>query len=209
MGLNLVTLAEYKAYAGITSTTSDAQLNTIITGTSNLVKQICRRSFVDYVNDTKTEVFKGGPALNVAETPLLAVSTFEYSTDYGNTYTELVEFTDFAVDQETNQIIPIRTMNYYPDYYAGTSTTMRYNPEPEFPRRVNGYRVTYTAGYEVLPYDLRLAVLDLVTYYFKQEWAVKSSKATGSNTTQIDYIMNTDLPANIKRILDLYTESYS
>ena len=40
MGLNLVTLAEYKAYAGITSTTSDAQLTTIITGTSNLVKQI-------------------------------------------------------------------------------------------------------------------------------------------------------------------------
>ena len=209
MGLNLVTLAEYKAYAGITSTTSDAQLNTIITGTSNLVKQICRRSFVDYVNDTKTEVFKGGPALNVAETPLLAVSTFEYSTDYGNTYTELVEYTDYAVDQETNQIIPIRSLNYYPDYYAGTNTTMRYNPEPEFPRRVNGYRITYTAGYETLPYDLKLAVLDLISYYFKQEYAVKTNKAVGSSTTQIDYIMNTDLPAHIKRVLDLYTESYS
>ena len=209
MGLNLVTLAEYKAYVGITSTTSDAQLNAIITGISNLVKQICGRTFVDYVNDNKVEVFKGGPAFNVAETPLLSVVAFEYSTDYGNTYTELVEYTDFAVDKETSQIVPIRTMNYYPDYYAGTSTTMRYSPEPEFPRRVNGYRITYTAGYEVLPYDLRLAVLDLVTYYFKQEWAVKSSKAIGSSTTQIDYIMNTDLPANIKRVLDLYTESYS
>ena len=209
MGLNLVTLAEYKAYAGITSTTSDAQLNTIITGTSNLVKQVCRRSFVDYVNDNKVEVFKGGTAFNLAETPVLSVSSLEYSLDYGNTYTELVEFTDYAVDQETSQIVPIRSMNYYPDYYGGLNTTMRYNPDPEFPKRVNGYRVTYTAGYETLPYDLRLAVMDLISYYFKQEWAVKTNRATGSSTTQIDYIMNTDLPANIKRILDLYTESYS
>lgn len=209
MGLNLVTLSEYKTYASITSTTQDAQLTAIITGTSNLVKQICRRSFVDYVNDSKVEVFKGGPYLNLKETPVIAVGSLEYSLDYGNTYTELVEFTDYATDNETGQIVPIRSLNYYPDYYDGTSTAMRYNPVAEFPRRINGYRVTYNCGYEVLPYDLRLAVMDLITYYFKQEWAVKASRATGSSTTQIDYIMNTDLPANIKRVLDLHTESYN
>ena len=209
MGLNLVTLAEYKAYVGITSPTQDVQITTLITAVSNLVKQICRRTFVDYVSETKTEVFKGGPALNLAETPVLTVESMEYSTDYGSTYSDLEEFVDFAVDQETSQIVPIRSLDYYPEYYSGTSTTLRYNPDPQFPRRVNGYRVTYTAGYETIPGDLKLAVLDLVTYYLKSESTIKSHKNIGSNTTQIEYILNTNLPASIKRILDLYTESYN
>ena len=209
MGINLVTLAEYKAYVGISSTTQDAQISTLITAVSNLVKQLCRRTFVDYVDESKIQVFKGGPVLNLAETPVLAVSTMEYSTDYGSTYAELTEFVDFAVDQETSQIVPIRNVNYYPDYYAGTSSLVRYTMDPEFPKRLNGYRVTYTAGYETIPGDLNLAVLDLVTYYLKAEGTIKSHKNIGSNTTQIEYILNTNLPASIKRILDLYTESYN
>ena len=209
MGLNLVTLSEYKAYVGITSTTQDGVLNSLIPAVSNLVKQICRRTFVDYVNDNKVQVFKGGTVLNVAETPLLSVSSVEYSLDYGNTYTELTEFTDYAVDQETSQIVPIRSINYYPDYYGGLNTSMRYNPDPEFPKRVNGYRVTYTAGYETLPYDLKMAVMDLITYQLKGDGAVKSQKPVGASTVQIEYILNTHLPAHIKRVLDLYTESYN
>jgi hypothetical protein len=209
MGLSLVTLAEYKAYVGITSTTQDVSINSLIPAVSNLVKLICRRTFVDYVDTMKVEVFKGGPVLNVAETPLIAVSTLEYSLDYGTTYTELVEFTDFAIDQETSQIVPIKAMNYYPDYYAGTGTTLRYNPSPEFPKRINGYRVTYTAGYETIPYDLKMAVMDLISYQLKGDAAVKSQKPVGSNTMQIEYILNTHLPAHIKRVLDQYTESYN
>jgi Phage gp6-like head-tail connector protein len=60
MGANLVTLAEYKAYAGITSTNQDAEINSIIPKASQLVKSICRRTFIDYVNDSKEEVFSGG-----------------------------------------------------------------------------------------------------------------------------------------------------
>jgi len=209
MGLNLVTLAEYKAHAGITSTTQDDALNSLIPAVSNLVKQICRRTFVDYVNDSKVQVFKGGTAFNVAETPLLSVISVEYSLDYGNTYTELTEFTDYAVDQETNQIVPIRNMNFYADYYGGLDTSMRYNPDPEFTKRVNGYRVTYTAGYETIPYDLKMAVMDLITYQLKSDGAVKSQRNIGANTMQIEYILNTHLPAHIKRVLDLYTESYN
>jgi hypothetical protein len=209
MGLDLVTLAEYKAHLGITSNTQDAAIALTIPAVSNLVKALCRRTFVDYVNDSKVEVFKGGPCLNLKETPVIAVGSVEYSLDYGNTYTELVEFTDYAVDQETGQIVPIRTLNYYPDYYDGTSTTMRYNPSAEFPRRVNGYRVTYNCGYEVIPSDLKLAVFDLVKYYARNDAAIHSQKAIGTSTMQIEYITNTHLPAHIKRILDQYTESYN
>lgn len=188
MGLDLVTLAEYKAYVGISSTTSDTQITSIIPRVSELVKTICRRTFVDYVNDSKIEVYKGGPRLYLKEYPILALSSVEFSYDYGATYTELVEYTDFVLDVEDGSIAPIDL--------------------EEFTRYINGYKITYTAGYETLPADLKTAVLDLVTYYLKNDMAVHSPKAPGTNSVQIEYVTTTNLPAHIKRILDLYTGSY-
>lgn len=189
MGLDLVTLAEYKAYVGITSTTQDTVITSIIPKVSSLVKSICRRTFVDYVNDAKTEVYSGGTVkMHMKETPLLALSGVEYSSDYGATYTDLVEFTDYVLDLEDNSINSINS--------AG------------FNKVVNGYKITYTAGYETIPTDLKLAVLDLCTYYLKNDMAVHSPKAPGTNSVQIEYIVTTALPAHIRRILDLYTESY-
>ena len=60
MGLDLVTLEEYKAYAAINSTNQDAAITAIIPIVSELVKNYCRRTFVDYIDEAKTEVFSGG-----------------------------------------------------------------------------------------------------------------------------------------------------
>jgi hypothetical protein len=190
MGANLVTLAEYKAYAGITSTNSDTEINAIIPKVSQLVKTICRRTFVDYVNDSKEEIFTGGwSKLFLKEYPILAIDSVEASTDYGQTYTELIEFTDYVLDREDEAITCI---------YAN-----------EFPKYVNGYKVTYTGGYETLPDDLKIAVLDLVTYYIKNDMSVHSPKAPGTNSVQIEYVTNANLPAHIMRVLYLYMGSYN
>lgn len=188
MGSNLVTLAEYKAYAGITSTNQDAEINSIIPKASQLVKTICRRSFVDYVNDSKEEIYSGGwDKLYLKEYPILNILSVEYSTDYGKTYNELVEFEDYVLDYEDGTIAAIY---------------------PPFPKYINGYKVTYTAGYETLPEDLKIAVMDLVTYYIKNDMSVHSPKAPGTNSVQIEYITTANLPAHIRRVLYLYTASY-
>ena len=190
MGLPLITAAEYKAYKGITSTTEDAALAIIIPKVSDLVKAFCRRTFIDYVDEAKVEVFKGGhESLNPEETPLRTVSSLEFSEDYGLTYTSLVEFTDYVVDVETGQVTFI--LPQYQNY-----------------RRVNAFKVTYTAGYEVIPADLKLAVMDLVTYYIRNEAALHTNKNVGANSVQIEYITNTGLPAHIRRVLDLYCANY-
>lgn len=190
MGLPIITKAEYKAYAGITSNTHDTSIDALIPKVSELVKSICRRTFVDYVNDSKVEYHEGGSGFLVPEEyPVLAISSVEYSIDYGNTYTELVEYTDYALSKATNSIKAISTLG--------------------FPASINGYRITYTAGYETLPEDLKLAVLDLLTYYIKNDSAIHSSKAPGTNTVQIEYVTNTNLPAHIKRVLDLYAANYN
>ena len=191
MGLPLITAAEYKAYKGISSTTQDAAINALIPKVSELVKSFCRRTFLDYVDDPKVEIFKGGEAaLNLKEPPLIAVSAVEYSDDYGLTYTTLTEFIDYVTDKETDQV------NLVSVYYQGI-------------KKVNAFRVTYTAGYvDGLPSDLKLAVMDLMHYYLHNETALHTSKNVGANSVQIEYVTNTSLPAHIRRVLDLYCANY-
>lgn len=191
MGIDLLTLAEYKAYVGINSTNQDTEIKAIIPIASQMVKTYCRRTFVDYVNDAKTEVFSGGTeCLYLTEFPTLAISSVEYSTDYGSTYTALVEFTDYALDLEKDSIVPINTTAIWPRY-------------------INGYKVVYTGGYEELPEDLKVATMDLVTYYLKNDMAVKAQRAAGANTVQIEYITKNTLPSHIVRVLDMYLANVS
>lgn len=189
-GLDLVTKAEYKAYAGISSTNQDTAIDSIIPRVSAFIKNYCRRTFVDYVDDAKIENSSGGygPLIYLSEYPVLSVAGVEYSSDYGQTYTDLVEFTDYVFDTESQSISTI--------------------DGSDWPKTLNGYIVTYNAGYEELPEELKLAVFDLITYYIKNDSSVHSPKAPGTNSVQIEYITTSSLPAHIKRILDLYKGSW-
>lgn len=185
MAIDLVTLPEYKLYAGITSTNQDVNIKNIIPKASQLVKNYCGRTFNDYINDAKVEYFNGGDLLLLEEYPVISVSSVEYSTDYGKTYSNLIEFVDYVLDKGLEGIKPLNSTN-------------------SFPEHTNGYRVTYTGGYENIPEDLKVAVLDLVTYYLKSDFSIKSQRDAGSNSIQIEYITKNSLPAHISRVLDLY-----
>jgi hypothetical protein len=67
-------------------------------------------------------------------------------------------------------------------------------------------RVTYTAGYAETPLDLRLAVVDLVTYYFKGEHKQRQTLAgaTIQNPGSASVRNSVAFPDHIKRVLDLY-----
>lgn len=189
MGLPLVTKEEYKAYANISSTNSDDAINSLIPKVSDLVKNVCRRTFVDYVNDPKVEYHEGGTSyLVLGEGPVIQISEVEVSTDFGSTYVTLTEFEDYALSKRDGNIVSVAKL---------------------FPYYINGYKVTYTAGYENVPEDLKVAVLDLITYYLKNDSAIHSNKAPGTNTVQIEYVVTTNLPAHIKRVLDLYAMNYN
>ena len=189
MGLPIITKTEYKTYAGLTTPNHDAEIETLIPKVSAFVKNYCRTSFIDYVGDPKVEHFNGGTNFFILkETPILQIQSFEASYDYGKTYSTLVEYTDWALDNSIQCVRSIST--------AG------------FPERINGYKVTYTAGYETIPEDLKLAVCDMITYYRQNDSAVHSSKLPGSNAVPIEYITSSSLPANIRRVLDLCASDY-
>ena len=189
MALNLTTRADYKAYAGIKSTNSDVEIDVLIPKVSQLVKSHCRRTFVDYWNVPLQQIFDGGfKELILAETPIVAVTSVEKSTDFGVTYTALTRNTQWVIRGDT--IYSTETNGFEP--------------------LVNGYRVTYTAGYDDVPNDLELAVMDLITYYRKNDSAVHNNRTPGGGgSVQLEYIMNNNFPANIKRVLDLYVADYT
>ena len=188
MAYELITRAQYKTDKEITSTSLDAKIDQLLTPVSELVMSNCRLRYNELVDDAKVEVFSGDyPGLLLAETPVIAVSAVEYSEDYGQTYTALTEYVDWVLDSD--QVLCLTAARW--------------------PRRVRGYRVTYTAGYEVLPGDLKLATMDFVDYYMRNDAAVHTNLMPNPNTAQIQYVTSTTFPANIKRVLDLYTVDYS
>ena len=191
MATNLITRAEYKTYVGISSTTSDAEIDLLITNISALTKAYCRQSFVDYVDEVKTERFNGGgfDVFYLKEYPIIAISSVEYSSDYGATYTALTEYTDWVYD---DSVIGIRSLS-----------------PTGFTNAINGYKVSYNCGYETIPVDLKMAVMDLVTYYRKNDSAVHTHKLANPNTMQVEYIASSNFPAHIKRVLDLYTADFT
>lgn len=189
MALNLITRQEYKTYAGIKSTNSDAEIDALIPKVSEFVKNYCRKSFVDYMDTPKVEDFNGDvKEFILQESPVVNVVSVQYSTDYGQTFTNLTKFTDWVANKDM---------------------VVSLSPQG-FPAQLLGYRVTYFAGYEDVPADLTLAVMDLVSYYRKNDGAVHNQKTPGGGgSVQVEYINTTTLPAHIRRVLDLYVADYT
>lgn len=191
MGKNLVTKTEYKTYAGISSTNQDAEIDLLIPKVSELVKTYCRRTFLDGLDEMLVVKSNGGfDRIILKEAPVTQVVSVEQSLDYGKTYTELTEFTDWVLDSEDNTVVSLGING--------------------FTKAINGYQVSYYAGYETVPEDLKLAVLDLITYYRKNDGSVHNNRTPGGGgSVQLEYIMNTNFPAHIKRVLDLYVADYT
>ncbi len=187
MPTSLVTKAEYKTYSGINSTTFDDKIDILIPEISALVKNYCNRSFVDNFTVPQVEYPRGGTYyLELRDYPVIAL-TLSYSNDYGITYTDLVEKTDYVLEYDIGSIQAI-----------GPNV---------FPSQIKAFKASYTSGYATVPLDLKQAVFDLITYYLKNDNAVHNPRNPATSSAQVEYIRDTKLPANIARILDFYRTS--
>jgi hypothetical protein len=186
---NLITLAEYKAYAGIKSTEQDDKINALITSVSSFVKMYCNRSFIDYFATPKVEYYgQGYDLIYLSEQPIVQDTagnpqlTVEVKAYVGDTYTTASSDIDYIYDYE---IEALRSL--YSDGF------------PAFP---NAIKVTYQGGFDQTPEDLKLGIFDLITYYMKGESTPR--KSINSNQISVEYVKSSDLPAHIKRVFDLY-----
>ena len=191
---NLITLAEYKEAEGLSNPKDDLRLQTLIPSISELVKTYCGNSLVDYYSTNKVETFSIDWATSVVqltESPLNTVVSVEERRSYNEAYTTLTTANfDYYVDGSTDSIIRTNSGGRTINWATG----------------VGAVKVTYTAGYSTLPVDLKLAVIDLMTYYFKREHKERRTLGGASiqNSTTTSQADNVGFPDHIKRILDLY-----
>ena len=91
---NLVTLQEYKDFAGITGVNQDAKINVIIPAISQALKTYCGTSFVDFYSSDKTEFFditdNGTTAVMTDESPLVSVSQVQERESQADSYVTLI-----------------------------------------------------------------------------------------------------------------------
>lgn len=191
---NLITLADYKEAEGIVSPKEDLKINALIPAVSQLVKTYCGNSLVDFYSSNKTETFNinwSTYAVQLTETPVNSIVSVKERSSYDAAYETLT-----TTDHE-----------YYFDY--NTDSIFRtnggggYNAWPKGPAAVE---VVYKAGYASCPDDLKLAVIDLITYYLKDEHKERRTLGAASiqNQTSTSQRNNVAFPDHIKRVLDLY-----
>ena len=190
---NLITLQDYKTAEGITQPKDDARLNVLIPSVSQLIKTYCGNSFVDYYSSNKTENFTinwGTYIVQLTESPVNAIVSVQEAQSYGGALTTLTTGAqEYALDTVTDCV------------YRTTSSGYK-----NWPIGIETVKVVYTAGYSAIPGDLKLAVLDLITYYLKDEHKMRQSIAGASlqNQGSSGQSNNVGFPDHIKRVLDLY-----
>ena len=189
---DLITLEDYKEAEGISTPKDDLKLNALIPSVSQLVKTYCGTSFVDYYSSNKIETFSINWATNLVqltETPLVSIVSVEERDDYSSSYTT-VPATEYFADTTLDVVYRVSTQGGKKNWPGGPAAV----------------KITYKAGYDTCPADLKLAMIDLITYYHKDEHKERkvmggASIQNSASTTQSN---NVGFPDHIKRVLDLY-----
>ena len=199
-GTNLITLAQYKDFAGLQGVSEDAKINVIIPSVSQAVKTYCGTSFVDFVSSDKTEFFdikdNFTNAIILDESPIISVTSVQEREGQSGSYTTLItENSDNSGKYE-----------YVIDFETDTIFRTDDNSDKSFPKGRKAVKVVYRAGYTTTPADLKLALFDLVKYYLKDERKERLSISGAQISNQVTTSLreNIGFPDHIKRILDFY-----
>ena len=190
---DLITLASYKEAEGLSTPKEDLRINALIPSVSQLIKTYCGNSFVDFYSSNKTETFNvdwSTYIVQLTESPVNTIVSVQERQSYSASYVTLTTGAyEYSLDKKTDSIFRTNSGSYQ-----------------NWAKGVDSVKVVYTAGYSAVPEDLKLAVVDLITYYLKDEHKERrtiqgASIQNASSSSQRD---NVAFPDHIKRVLDLY-----
>jgi hypothetical protein len=189
---NLIDIDTYKTSERIESTKDDNRINKLITSVSQLVKTYCGTTIVDHHSSDKVEEFSvswGTNLVQLTESPFVSITSVQERTSFADSYTT-IPATEYYVDSSTDTVYRVTTSGSVKNWPTGPASV----------------KITYKAGYATCPTDLELAVVDLVTYYLKDEHKARQTLQGASiqNNTSSSQRNNVAFPDHIKRVLDLY-----
>ncbi len=198
----LTTLARAKSYLDISDSSKDLILTMLILSVTKYVEEThCKRKFKHQTYTQEVYSGNGSPRLYLKNKPLFAGSTvkLEHRTTWNN------ESSWEEIESET----------YFIDY---EHAKLEKADGGVFDEGIQNYRVTYTAGFYLpsesqyqdgtndeqdLPYDLELAVLDMVSdaYSERTSGGIQKEKV---GQVEVTYMTEVAEDPKIKETLDKY-----
>ena len=166
---DLTTKAKVKTYLGVTGTTDDDLIDSIIDGVSAMAETFCKRNFL---RATYTEYFdtdSGDKKIFLRNTPIISVTSLSYKTgNFGNPTYVAYETNDYLL-KNTGIISLSHTM---PDAEQFLKAVY-----------VGGYLIDFAtegAVTHTLPADLTQAITEIVAENYQQ----RASQSVLSETTE-------------------------
>lgn len=173
--MSILTLAEYKTFAGINSPNKDDELSTFIDMVNDFIPLYCNLNFSSTaVTGYRTTLISG---------EIILPNTFVTSIEEISIKASGVVVDPSDIILEADQGIAILTGVYL------NSDSVDY-----------GILVNYTHGRVTVPYDLKLAAMELVSYYNKREFA--EARSMGNETS--DYASPKQIPIQVLAIFNLH-----
>lgn len=173
--MSFVTLSEVKDALGVTTTLRDAQYTSLIPAAESVVERWAKRKFSSAL---RTEYYSGtnNRKLILRKYPVVSVTSvwLDTSAAYGDSPTAfpdtslLVSGTDYtlmregSVDSTCDSGVLLRLNALWPQVSRiSVFGLLNVEPGPDY----GNIKVTYTAGYGVIPEDVKLAVAQLCEWF--------------------------------------------
>lgn len=180
MVTSLTTLTDVKSYLGISVTTWDTILSTLITQVSASIEDYCERTFgvTDYV-----DYYNGKRLVSILQLRNYPVVTFtDIREDAARVFgsTSVIPTTNYAVDNASGTI-----------YFDGWRLSYG----------IKSVKVTYSAGYSTLPPAVVLACHKLMGAAFNKR---KDDGQAGASLGGVNFSYSADWTPDIHTLLDGY-----
>jgi hypothetical protein len=177
--MSLLTLQEYKLFKGINNPNQDIKLQPLVDSVNSIIQQYCQ---LDLEVTTVTGI-RVSRHYNTIILPKTNIISLDYlAIKRSSEVTEVLDPDQYILDKESGTLEII-------------------DPLINLPSNPYSFIVDYTFGMDNVPFALKQAAVELMTYYDKREF--NKSKDIG-NGQSVDFTDSGILPSHIRTILDMY-----
>ena len=200
---SLISIAEYKVWAGITGTAQDALLTVLVDAVSMEVRRWCDRNLSNgFESASRTERYDGTgeQTIQLMEWPVASITSVTIYTAGGDT--EVLDADTYRVNGDSgvlSRIDPV--LARFPTNAFGTIEST-FSVQPWFPAGFDNIEVVYTGGYSPIPADLKMACYRLTDLAYSargRNYGLQSESLGGYSYTNADPVKLSALKADVLR----------
>lgn len=167
----LVSVADYKTYAGISGTGDDTVIDVLIDIASASVRRYCGRNESNgFESLARTETYdgNGGPFIQLREWPVASIDSIVERFDDGSTTT--LESSDYRVEARTGLLYRLGAASgrFPTDAFGELVGNTQFGYAPCWTPGFLNFSITYTGGYSAIPDDLKFIVYRLVDWMYAE-----------------------------------------